>query len=113
MRRLTFFRTWMGRSLKLALASGLCLAMLTPALRAQTTSTIEGRVTDQQGAAITGAEVRVTSPSLAVTRQATTDGAGRYRVVGLPAGVYSLTVSKTGFGVYRLNDIEVTLNRTL
>ncbi len=96
-----------------AIAVALCLVVLLPALPAQVTSTIEGRVMDPSGAAIAGAEVRVASASLAITRQATSDSTGFYRLAGLPAGTYTITVTKPGFSTYRFNDIEVTLNRTL
>jgi outer membrane receptor for ferrienterochelin and colicin len=101
-------RQWM-----FLLAVGLCVAALTPAALAQTTSVVEGGVTDQQGAAIAGAEVRVSNASLAIERQTTSDSKGEYRIPGLPAAVYSLTVTKEGFSTYKLNSVEVTLNRTV
>src|SRR5437588_12889137 len=61
-----------------------------PALRAQTTSTIEGTVTDRQGLLISGAEVSVTADTLAVSRKTITDANGNYRITALPAGIYSL-----------------------
>ncbi len=89
------------------------LALIIPPAQAQTTSTLEGRVTDQQGAAIPGATVVVSSPSMAVDRQTVADAAGMYRVPGLPAGTYMLTVTKNGFSTTKLNAVEVTLNRTV
>jgi len=83
-----------------------------PALRAQTTSTIEGTVTDRQGLLISGAEVTVTTDTLAVSRKTTTDTNGNYRITALPAGIYSLTLSHAGFSTHVLKDLEITLNRT-
>src|SRR5215472_4081039 len=71
--------------------------LLPPALRAQTTSTLEGIVTDRQGLAISGAEVSVTADTLAVSKKATTDANGNYQIALLPAGLYTLTVSHDGF----------------
>src|SRR5919108_2227329 len=51
-----------------------------PPLRAQTTSTIEGIVTDHQGLAISGAEVSVSSGTLAVSKKTTTDSSGNYQI---------------------------------
>ena len=80
MRRSTHFstlRTNNGpRRWMVAFAVALCLVVLLPAFPAQTTSTIAGRITDQQGAAVAGAEVRVSNASLAIVRQATSDGTG-------------------------------------
>src|SRR6187402_2127852 len=51
-----------------------------------TTSTIEGTITDSNGAVVAGANVKVTGVTLAVEREATTDSQGFYRVAALPAG---------------------------
>lgn len=89
---------------------GLCL-MGRPAA-AQTTSTIEGVVTDHQGLAIAGSEVSIAGNSLAVSKKTTTNAAGAYEVPALPAGTYTLTVSHAGFRTQVINDLEITLNRT-
>ncbi|NJM54291.1 MAG: carboxypeptidase regulatory-like domain-containing protein [Blastocatellia bacterium] len=73
-----------------------------------TTSTIEGTVTDANGAVISGATVKTVGASL--ERSVTTDKEGFYRLVALPAGVYTITISQTGFA-NSTNKIELTLNR--
>ena len=83
-----------------------------PALRAQTTSTIEGTVTDRQSLVISGAEITVTASTLAVNRKTTTDSNGNYRMAALPAGIYTLTVAHAGFSTQILKELEITLNRT-
>lgn len=75
-----------------------------------TTSTIEGTVTDPNGAVIAGATVRASGTTLAAERSATTDAEGFYRLAALPAGTYKVTVSQTGFNTSTSN-IELTLNR--
>ena len=60
------------------------------------TSSISGRVTSNTGGPLRRAEVRAISES-GLTRLATTDGEGRYVVRDLPAGTFTLHVSKTGF----------------
>lgn len=82
-------------------------------LRAQTTSTIEGTVTDKQGLGVSGAEVRVEGSTAAASRSVTTESNGAYQIPGLPAGTYKLTVTRDGFRAETFNDLEVTLNRTL
>ena len=62
------------------------------------TSTIEGTVTDANGAVVAGAEVKASGTTLAAERSATTDAEGFYRLTALPAGTYTLTVSQTGLG---------------
>ena len=80
---------------------------------AQTTSTIEGVVTDSQGLPIAGAEVSIAGNTLAVSKKTTTNAAGAYEVVALPAGTYTLTISHAGFRTQVTNGLEITLNRTI
>ena len=75
-----------------------------------TTSTIEGTVTDPNGAVIAGATVNASGTTLAIERSVTTDPEGFYRITALPAGTYTLTVSQTGFSP-NTSTIELTLNR--
>ena len=89
----------------------LLLFLLAPSAAAQTTtSTIEGKVTDATGAALPGAEVRVSGTTLAAERAATTDTTGFYRVTALPAGNYTLAIKAQGFAS-RTAAFELTLNR--
>ena len=60
------------------------------------TASIGGRVTSNTGGPLRRAEVRAISES-GLTRLATTDAEGRYVVRDLPAGTFTLHVSKTGF----------------
>jgi Carboxypeptidase regulatory-like domain/TonB dependent receptor/TonB-dependent Receptor Plug Domain len=92
---------------------GLLASCVASPLCAQTTSTLEGTVTDRQGLAISGAEVKASSDALAVNKATTTDANGNYQVAALPAGIYTLTISRSGFSTRVFNNLEVTLNRTI
>ncbi len=76
-----------------------------------TTSTIEGTVTDPNGAVIAGATVKASGATLAAERSVATNSEGFYRIVALPAGMYTLTISQSGFANATYN-LELTLNRT-
>src|SRR5882724_1148608 len=74
-------------SLPVLLALILCTAFTA---RAQNiTASIRGTVTDEQGAAISGAEVTVTNADTAFSRSDQTDKDGNYGFQSLPIGRYS------------------------
>src|SRR5271155_799341 len=66
-------------------------------LNAQALSGINGTVTDQSGAAIEGASVKITNVDTNVTRTATTTSAGTYYITDLIPGTYDVRVEKSGF----------------
>ena len=92
----------------------LCLLLAASNAPAQTTiSTIEGTIKDPQGSMVAGAQVVVKSAALGIERTTTSDASGFYRVTALPAGIYSMSVSHTGFATRDFDKIELTVNRTL
>ncbi|MGB2642742.1 MAG: TonB-dependent receptor, partial [Candidatus Acidiferrum sp.] len=91
-----------------------CCALFCAGLtQAQTTSTIQGTITDKQGLAVGAAELHLSGDVIGTSRTATTDSGGTYAFPSIPAGTYSLTVSHAGFSTRSFNDLVVTLNRTL
>src|SRR5262245_7549896 len=93
----------------------LCLALLATSVGAQTatTGTIEGIVTDPNGAVVPGATVKVSSPNLIRAQTATSDSQGRYRFANLPPGKYTVTVEAvSGFAKFEQADVEVNLSKT-
>ncbi len=94
----------------------LCLALFTAGAalaQSSTTGSIEGTVTDPQGGAVPNATVTVSGSNLISPQTATTDDEGRYRILNLPPGRYSVVVGATaGFGESSKSDVEVNLSRT-
>lgn len=80
---------------------------------AQTTSSVQGTIKDPSGAVVSGAEVKAASASLAVERATTSDENGFFRIAALPAGIYIVTVSRSGFANSSFQDVELTVNRTI
>ena len=80
---------------------------------AQTTSIIEGTVSDQQHLAIVGAEITLSSPTIPRDLVTQTEGTGAYRIRGLPAGTYNLHVAKDGFTEKTYRELTITVNRLL
>jgi hypothetical protein len=59
--------------------------------------TILGTVTDQSGAVVSGATVKVKNLNTGLERSTTTSTDGSYALTELPAGSYSVTISQSGF----------------
>ena len=69
------------------------------------TVTISGRVMDQNGAVIPGAEIQATLSKTQLTRKTTSNAQGRYRLVQLEPGSYVLRVSATGFAAQQIENV--------
>ena len=61
------------------------------------TARLSGTITDQQGAAVSGASVTVTSTGTGRQSAVTTNDLGYYSVSALPAGNYHVEVTQRGF----------------
>ena len=61
------------------------------------TARIRGRVVAADGTPLRRATVRLNAAEVRVNRSATTDADGRYEVANLPAGRYSISVSRNGY----------------
>ena len=64
---------------------------------AQVYGNISGMITDQSGAAVSGASVTAKSLDTGFSRTVQTDQSGRYRFFALPVGPYEVRVTKDGF----------------
>jgi carboxypeptidase family protein/TonB-dependent receptor-like protein len=82
-------------------------------LPAQTTSIVEGIVTDQQALVVAGAAVQISNPTLGIDRVALSGTDGAFRIPGLPPGIYVVTTSRNGFSTETVRDFELSVNRTL
>ena len=75
-----------------------------------TTTRITGTVKDADGGALPGATVEAKSQETGFTLTTVTDTRGFYRVLSLPTGTYSVTVSMAGFATERHPDIRLVLS---
>ena len=71
---------------------------ITPPSAAQVNAVnLSGTVLDPQNLAVQGAKLTLQNSGKGVSRVATSDANGRYEFVGVPPGIYSLTVDAPGF----------------
>jgi outer membrane receptor protein involved in Fe transport len=90
------------------------LAATTMSAFAQDNSgSIQGKVKDEKGGAIVGAEVTATSPALVRPQTTTTDSQGAYAFSALRPGLYSVTASQSGFSTVKKEDINVVVGAQL
>ena len=93
----------------------LALSLFTVSASAQTTTTgsVEGTVTDVNGAAVPGVTVTVTGPNLLHPQSGTTNSEGLYHIQNIPPGIYVVTVeSAKGFAKFEQTDVGVNLQKT-
>ena len=92
------------------------LAMATSAFAqgggASSTGTIQGRLTDAQGAVLPGVTVTATSPSMPGVQTAVSSETGNYRFPAIPPGTYALTYELSGFNKLIRDGVEIRLGFT-
>lgn len=89
------------------------LFILSASVEAQSTASIEGRVTDQHGAVIPGVEITVANPSTGWARVSVTDVAGYYQLAALAVGDYRLEVRATGFQTQIVERFRIEVGRKI
>ncbi len=79
------------------------------AASAQQTSGIAGVVKDSSGGVLPGVTVEAASPALIEkVRTATSDGEGRYNIVDLQPGTYTIAFTLTGFSIFKRDGVTLT-----
>src|SRR5215471_5899203 len=87
-----------GRLFSGGCVSVLLLAVLAIPTIAQTNKAdIVGTVTDQKGAVVAGATVKITKADTNAERTVTTNDSGEYQAASLDIGTYKVSASKQGF----------------
>src|SRR4051794_12515565 len=84
----------------------------TPAL-AQSTATVQGVVTDESGAVMTGAQVVVRNTATGIERTTETDSSGNFQVAALPVGTYRIEVHAQGFQTSVVNELVLEVGKVI
>jgi hypothetical protein len=72
-----------------------------------------GNVTDASDAAVPGASVKITDLSTNEVRTFTANQNGAYNAVNLPAGTYSIEITKEGFRTFAASNVLVNQNNVV
>jgi hypothetical protein len=75
-------------------------------------SSLTGTVTDQQGKRIPHAKVRVIETNTGLRRETETRSQGDYELVDLPAGMFSVQISRDGFSIFQVDGVSQMVGQT-
>ena len=96
--------------MKSLLNTFVALALTAGCLRAQSTTSLRGEVTDTGGAVVPGAVVSILNSQTSFTRQTVSDGTGQYQFLQIPPGDYSVKVEQKGFRIATRNNVVLQVN---
>jgi hypothetical protein len=86
------------------------IALMAQLGTAQSTSQLNGSVTDSSGAAVAGAKITLTEPATGSKRTATSNGSGLYQFLDVPPGDYKLEAAASGFAPYLAAKITLVVS---
>ena len=104
---LRFIRFTMGTFLLVGLLAG-----IGGEVRAQSTATLQGTVSDQNGNGMPGAKVTVRNQATGIESTTLTDSAGNYLFPTLPIGLYREEISASGFETVLVTDLTLSVATT-
>ncbi len=87
----------------------LLLCLTSVAFGQERTGSVEGTITDPQGAVVPGVTVTVAGGSF--NRTVTTDDGGFFRLIQVPPGTYTVSTSGANFKAETRNDVQVALGQ--
>jgi len=93
----------------LALLLAAFVTICAPAGAQVTTSDIAGTVTDETGAVVPGATIKLIFPATGQEREATTNASGEYVFSQLPPGAYELSATAQGFRTARVENVHLQI----
>ena len=85
------------------------LAFLAALATAQSTSQLNGSVSDPSGASVPGATITLTGAATGLQRNTTSNGAGLYQFLDVPPGDYRLEATASGFARYAVSDVKLVV----
>lgn len=91
----------------------LLLALTIPAFAQATEGVILGTVRDEAGGALVNVMIKVTNTGTNISRVATSDDAGNYRVPNLPIGFYQVEGELPGFNRQVVKSVQLSISENV
>jgi hypothetical protein len=88
-----------------AFSAFIVLAFLVPLAASQSTSLLNGSISDPSGAKVAGANITLTDTATGLRRATTSNGAGLYQFLDVPPGNYRLEARASGFAPYLASNV--------
>jgi len=85
------------------------MAFLASMVMAQSSSQLNGSVTDPSGASVANSKITLTDASTGFERNTTSNSAGLYQFLDVPPGDYRLQATATGFATYMASKITLVV----
>ncbi|MDP2318526.1 MAG: carboxypeptidase regulatory-like domain-containing protein [Acidobacteriota bacterium] len=105
-------RRWTTGVFALLMALSISTSVFAQGGGASSTGTIQGRVSDSQGAVLPGVTVTASSPSLLGMQTTVSSENGNYRFPAVPPGTYTVAFELAGFNTLRREGIQISLGFT-
>jgi hypothetical protein len=86
------------------------LMLLATAAAGQSTSLLNGSVSDPSGATVPGATITLTAAATGLERTTTSNGGGLYQFLDVPPGTYTLHAVAHGFVSYTATNVTLVVN---
>lgn len=86
------------------------VGLLAGAAVAQSTSQLNGTVTDPSGAAVPNTQITLTATATGLQRSTTSNGTGLYQFLDVPPGTYKLDATARGFVSYTVPSVMLVVN---
>ncbi|MGA8234819.1 MAG: TonB-dependent receptor [Candidatus Acidiferrales bacterium] len=98
------------RGARRAICGWAVFALLAAVATAQSTSLLNGRVTDPSGASVPGAKITLTAAETGLRRTVTSNAAGLYQFLDVPPGNYGLEAAANGFAPFSEANVALVVN---
>src|SRR5262245_22446623 len=106
-----YMRKFIGKVLLLGLCCGLFGLLEQARAQSASTGTLVGTITDQNGGAVSNAQVELRNLATNFLLKAQTNEAGQYNFPNLPPGDYRLTLTAAGFSKTTL-ELKVVVGKS-